>query len=52
MTVPLLKGWQEHDEIIVAQQKEIKDLKVEIEQLKALYWQIKELLKNDVLMKK
>lgn len=52
MTVPLLKGWQEHDEIIVAQQKEIMDLKVEIEQLKAWYIQMKELLKNDGLIKK
>lgn len=46
MTVPLLKGWQEHDEIITAQQKEITDLKIEIEKLKALYLEIKELVKK------
>lgn len=46
MTVPLLKGWQEHDEIIAAQQKEIMDLKMEIEKMKALYLEIKELMKK------
>lgn len=46
MTVPLLKGWQEHDEIIVAQQKEIDGLKTEIEKLKEMYLQIKELMKQ------
>lgn len=45
MTVPLLKGWQEHDEIIAAQQKEITDLKIEIEKLKELYLEIKKRIK-------
>ncbi len=46
MTVPLLKGWQEHDEIIVGLQKEITDLKIEIEKLKELYLEIKELVNS------
>lgn len=45
MTVPLLKGWQEHDEEIAVQQKELKSLKSEIEELKKAVAELKELLK-------
>ncbi len=36
MTSPLLKGWQEHDEIIIKQQKEIDALRKELDELKQL----------------
>ncbi|WP_316841029.1 tail fiber domain-containing protein [Pedobacter gandavensis] len=45
MTVPLLKGWQEHDEVIAVQQKELKSLKSEVEELKKAVAELKELLK-------
>lgn len=47
MTVPLLKGWQEHDELIVAQARELKSTKAEVlilqEELKALQKEMQEL---------
>ena len=46
MTVPLLKGWQEHDEVIASQQKEIAELKAEMEKMKELISQIKQELKK------
>ncbi|WP_316750427.1 tail fiber domain-containing protein [Pedobacter gandavensis] len=45
MTVPLLKGWQEHDEEIAVQQRELKSLKSEVEELKKAVAELKELLK-------
>lgn len=36
MTVPLLKGWQEHDELIAAQQKEIEALKLALAEMKKM----------------
>ncbi|MCX2452992.1 tail fiber domain-containing protein [Pedobacter sp. PLR] len=45
MTVPLLKGWQEHDEEIAVQQRELKTLKSEVEELKKAVAELKELLK-------
>lgn len=45
MTVPLLKGWQEHDEEIAVQQRELKSMKSEIEELKKTVAELKELLK-------
>lgn len=46
MTVPLLKGWQEHDEEIVSQQRELKSLKAELEELKKTVAELKALLKD------
>jgi len=46
MTVPLLKGWQEHDEEIVSQQRELKALKAELEELKKTVTELKALLKD------
>lgn len=45
MTVPLLKGWQEHDELIAVQQRELKSLKSEVEELKKAVEELKTLLK-------
>jgi hypothetical protein len=46
MTSPLLKGWQEHDEIIIRQQKEIEGLKKELESLKLAQKELKKLIEN------
>lgn len=46
MTVPLVKGWQEHDEVIAAQQREINVLKKEMEVLKMEFEALKQLLKG------
>lgn len=53
MTVPLLKGWQEHDEIIAVQQRELKGLKEEVTSLqneiqvmKKQMLELKELIKS------
>lgn len=46
MTVPLLKGWQEHDEQIADQQREIDALKVLIKKLSMELQAIKDVLKS------
>lgn len=46
MTVPLLKGWQEHDEEIAVQQRELKSLKSEVEELKKAVAELKALLNS------
>jgi len=46
MTSPLLKGWQEHDEIISKQQKEIDGLKKELELLKKSQEELIKLIKS------
>jgi hypothetical protein len=46
MTSPLLKGWQEHDEIIIKQQKEIAVLKKELESLKLAQEELKKLINS------
>ena len=53
MTAPLLKGWQEHDAVIISQQTEINTqhqeidlLKKEIELLKANQEELKKLITN------
>jgi len=45
MTVPLLKGWQEHDELIAAQQRELKIVKEELAELQKTVLELKELIK-------
>lgn len=45
MTVPLLKGWQEHDELIAIQQRELKTLKEEVAALQKAILELKELVK-------
>ena len=46
MTVPLLKGWQEHDELIVAQQRELTSLKSEVEELRKAIAELKGMLNS------
>lgn len=46
MTVPLLKGWQEHDELIVAQERELKSLKAEVEELRKAVAELKLMLNS------
>lgn len=46
MTVPLLKGWQEHDEQIATQQQEIDGLKAIVEKLRQELQEMKSMLKN------
>jgi len=46
MTVPLLKGWQEHDETIAVQQKEIKSLKEDIAELQRSIAELKSMMKT------
>lgn len=46
MTVPLLKGWQEHDELIAAQQQEINKLKQELEEFRKELQAVKALIKK------
>ena len=46
MTVPLLKGWQEHDELIVTQQRELKTLKEEVAELQKAVAELKSLMKQ------
>jgi hypothetical protein len=46
MTSPLLKGWQEHDEVIKTQQTEIDTLKKEMEALKQAIDELKKLIKK------
>jgi hypothetical protein len=46
MTSPLLKGWQEHDELITKQQKEIDELKKELELLKKSQEELKKLINS------
>lgn len=46
MTVPLLKGWQEHDEIIAVQQRELKSLKEQVAELQKEMQELKELIKS------
>lgn len=46
MTVPLLKGWQEHDELIVTQQRELKTLKEEVAELQKAVAELKRLMKQ------
>ena len=46
MTVPLLKGWQEHDELIVIQQRELKALKDEVAELQKAVAELKRLMKQ------
>lgn len=45
MTVPLLKGWQEHDELIAVQQRELKSLKDEVAALKEAIAELKATIK-------
>jgi len=51
MTSPLLKGWQEHDEIIIKQQKEIDDLIKQITVLKQAQKEIDDLKKQVAVLK-
>jgi len=46
MTAPLLKGWQEHDTIIIKQQGEIEGLKDEIGLLKESIEELKKAIIN------
>jgi hypothetical protein len=44
MTAPLLKGWQEHDAIIISQNEQIELLKKEIELLKTAQAELMKLI--------